>query len=215
MNTFIEPARTRGKAATRARVLAAARAALEQRGYEGTNLRDVAREAGVAVGTVLLHFEDKRDLLHAAFHDSLAQAAAEALAAARGRASLEARLATLAGGLFASYERRRDLSRALLRESLFADEPWASRFAAQVGALSADLAGFVDEAKARGELRPDADGAVLVAAFFSFYYFALLAWLQGGHPEPRRLFGALLAQHLGPLAPATPARGTTRARRPR
>jgi AcrR family transcriptional regulator len=50
-------------AATRERLLVAANALFAEHGYEGTSIGDVAREAGVGVGTVYHHFSDKRALL--------------------------------------------------------------------------------------------------------------------------------------------------------
>jgi hypothetical protein len=93
------------------------------------------------------------------------------------------------------------LSRALLRESLFASPPWSERFAEQIAEVHAHVAALATEAKRRGELAASADVALFGASFFSFYYFALLAWLQGGHPEPLRLFRGMLAQHLVGLRP--------------
>lgn len=48
---------------TRERLLAAARDLFGRDGYEGTSIGEVASEAGVGVGTVYHHFEDKRALL--------------------------------------------------------------------------------------------------------------------------------------------------------
>jgi AcrR family transcriptional regulator len=58
------PRRTqpRGKA-TREKLLLAARSLFAQDGYEGASIGDVARAAGVGVGTVYHHFADKRALL--------------------------------------------------------------------------------------------------------------------------------------------------------
>jgi AcrR family transcriptional regulator len=196
-------ARLEQKAATRARILEVARAELERVGFEATNIREVARAAGVAPGTVLLHFEDKRDLLHAALFDDLEATWARARATAKHR-SLEADLTVLARTFFDYYEARPALSRALLRESLFASPPWAQRFAAQIAEVHAHVAALVVAAKARGELAEGADPALTGAAFFSFYYFALLAWLQGGHGDPVGLFRRLLAQHLAGLSATVP-----------
>ena len=49
--------------ATRERLLRAAESLFSQKGYEGTSIGDVARGAGVGVGTVYHHFPDKRALL--------------------------------------------------------------------------------------------------------------------------------------------------------
>jgi AcrR family transcriptional regulator len=49
--------------ATRAKVLDAAEALFRSQGYDGASMNDVARGAGVAVGTLYHHFPDKRALL--------------------------------------------------------------------------------------------------------------------------------------------------------
>ena len=52
----------RGRA-TRAKLLHSAERLFMQSGYDGTSMNDVARHAGVGVGTLYHHFEDKRALL--------------------------------------------------------------------------------------------------------------------------------------------------------
>ena len=200
MNVFTEqkPKRSDQKAATRARILEVARAELERSGYEATNIRGIANAAGVSTGAVLLHFQDKQDLLHAALFGDL-ERTWQAVHPKLGRKSIEADLATLARTFFAFYKARPALSRALLRESLFAAPPWSNRFASQVGDVHSVVAALAAAAIKRGEMKSDVDTALFGAAFFSFYYFALLAWLQGGHPDPLRLFRRLLNQHINGL----------------
>jgi AcrR family transcriptional regulator len=201
VNTFIESgaaksgARKQAKEATRARVLDAARGQLEALGFERTSIRGVAKEAGVATGTVLLHFPDKRDLLHAALFDDLEHTWTVARDA-KGKRTLRRELVRIAKAFFDYYAQRPVLSRALLRESLFAEPPWAARFAAQIADVHRHVASLADRSRERGEVDARTDGALLAAAFFSFYYFALLAWLQGGHGDPLGLFERLLAEHL-------------------
>ena len=43
-------------------VLSAAHALFLERGYDAVGLRDIAKEAGVSIGTVYAYFSDKRDL---------------------------------------------------------------------------------------------------------------------------------------------------------
>lgn len=183
------------KALTRARILDVARARLEEVGFDATSIRDVAKDAGVAPGTVLLHFPDKRDLLHAALFDGLEQVWARAKRPTKAR-TLEPALTAIARAFYAFYAARPALSRALLRESLFAAPPWRDRFGAQVAEVHAHVAALAYAARDRGELGAELDIDLLGAAFLSFYYFALLAWVQGSHDDPTRLFRRLLAQHL-------------------
>ena len=51
------------KAATRQRVLDAARELFDTQGYEGTTIREIARRAGVAVGSVFTTFASKGEIL--------------------------------------------------------------------------------------------------------------------------------------------------------
>jgi AcrR family transcriptional regulator len=52
------------KAETRARVVAAARALFSERGYEAATIRDIAKRARVAPGSVFTTFASKAELLH-------------------------------------------------------------------------------------------------------------------------------------------------------
>jgi AcrR family transcriptional regulator len=64
--TYRSPLRQQQAADTRAAVLAAATALFAARGWSGTGMREVAREAGVSVETVYAGFRSKTDLLMAA-----------------------------------------------------------------------------------------------------------------------------------------------------
>jgi AcrR family transcriptional regulator len=54
---------------SRTRILAAARKSFESAGYRRTSIARIAREAGIAVGTVYRHFESKEDLLVAVLRE--------------------------------------------------------------------------------------------------------------------------------------------------
>ena len=116
MNAFIaSTARKKAKAATRARILETARAQLEELGFEGTSIRSVATAAGVATGTVLLHFPDKRDLLHATVFDDLELTWRRVKAKARaGGKTLRQELVGIAKAFFDYYARRPALSLSLI-----------------------------------------------------------------------------------------------------
>ncbi|MDY7226926.1 TetR/AcrR family transcriptional regulator [Hyalangium rubrum] len=204
--------RAEQKTETRRLILEVAKRHFEARGFVDTNIREVAREAGVATGTVLLHFRDKEDLLHAALFEDLEREIEEALGTVP-EGTLEERLAHLTRRMFGFYADRPALSRTLLKESLLASPPWAERFAAQVAKVHQRITALADEAAREGELASDASTALLGVAYFSFYYFALIAWVQGGHPDPAALVGRLMRQHLDGLRPA-PAPRTRSPQRP-
>lgn len=183
------------KEATQARILEVARRHFEREGFEAANIRAIAAEAGVATGTVLLHFTDKTGLLHASLYEDLENAIARCLAT-KTRGPLLTRLSAVARLFYVYYSERPKLSRTLLRESLFAAEPWRGRFTSQVVRVTTHVAMLVEEAKAEGEIARSTDARLLSVAFCSFYYFALIGWVQGGIDDPLALFKTLMAQHL-------------------
>ncbi len=188
------------KEATGKAVLEAAREEFERVGFEAANLRAIAARARVSAGTVLHHYGDKRELLHAALFDDLDETLRRALAEL-GPGPLETQLSGLTRAVFRYYQRRPKLSRTLLKESLFADGPWAEKFTAQVREVHGALVRLAGEAIARGELRPDVDGAMFAVAYFSFFYFALISWVQGAHGSPVELVEHLVRQLLEGLRP--------------
>lgn len=208
MNAFSGP-RTKTRAAqaaeTREAVLEAARHEFERVGFEQASIRDIAAKAGVSAGTVIHHHGDKRELLHAALFEALDAALRKALAGA-GPGPLEEQLGRVTVAVFRHYKRRPKLARTLLRESLFADGPWAKRFAAQAAEVHTALAGFVVAARDRGELRADVDPIRIAVAYLSFFYFGLIGWTQGGLARPEALVDGLVRQHLEGARPIRRAR---------
>ena len=194
------------KEATRARILDVARAHLERDGFQTTNIRAIAQEAGVAPGTVLLHFTDKLGLLHAALHDDLEEAIERSLST-RSRGSLLRRLCAVVRPFYAYYAARPSFSKTLLRESLLSESPWRERFTEQLLRVNAYVVAMVEKAKGSGELAPTTQVDIFATAFFSFYYMVLIAWVQGGLAEPLLLFELLMAQHItGSAGPSAEAR---------
>jgi AcrR family transcriptional regulator len=61
--TAAKAKRTRDAAASREAILVAAQHAFAEHGFHGARVEEIARAAGVAKGTVFLHFKDKESLL--------------------------------------------------------------------------------------------------------------------------------------------------------
>lgn len=148
----------------RDRILGAARAAVAEGGVDAT-MDDIARRAGLAVGTLYRHFPAKDDLLVAVLDDSVEKIAA----------LTEAALADVAGGvpvgpalgaLFRAVAARfaDDLALKAATGRLGADGDLASRLGAEMAAAQPGSAvlravtaitGVLDRARAAGAVRAD------------------------------------------------------------
>jgi len=91
------------QAERRDRILAAARAALEEQDYESIQMRDVAQRAGVALGTLYRCFTSKEHLYAAVLSD---WARRSAVAARRDLPSPEARVRARVHGVITAYQRQ-------------------------------------------------------------------------------------------------------------
>ncbi len=155
----------------RAAILVAALVLFGRYGYRRTSIDDLAREAGIAKGTVYLYFDTKESIFRALCGSVMARVLAEAEAAARASLPLRARLRRVLAAKF-------DYFHGLLHES-----PHASELLDSSNRLSADLfrradrayqrivARMIAEASKRGELRsvraplrPDAAADLLIAS---------------------------------------------------
>jgi AcrR family transcriptional regulator len=157
----------------------------------------------VAVGTVLLHFTDKLSLLHAALYEDLEIVIEQALRKS-SRGTLLNRVCGIVQTFFDYYALRPKLSRTLLRESWFAESPWKEKFGEQALRVSAHMMSLVEDAKVKREIDPSADAQLFGSAFLSYYFMALLVWVQGGLDSPMPFFKASMADYVSRLAPAGP-----------
>jgi AcrR family transcriptional regulator len=132
----------------RRRILAAAAVLFAERGID-VCLEDVARRAGVGIGTVYRRFPDRRALVDELLEEKVA--AIEALAAEALADDDPWR------GFTAFFERSQELHAAdrALTEALLAPECEARRVAAARARIEPLVAELIARAKRSGDLRPD------------------------------------------------------------
>jgi TetR/AcrR family transcriptional regulator, fatty acid metabolism regulator protein len=94
----------------RDRILTAATRVFARHGFFGAQVADVAREAGVAAGTVYLYFRSKDDLLISIFEKTMTSAIAEGRQALASLTDPEARLRRIARLHLARLGTDRDLA---------------------------------------------------------------------------------------------------------
>jgi AcrR family transcriptional regulator len=169
-----ESLRAQQKQRTRAALLAAAREAFAARGFDAATIRDIARRAGVATGTVFVHFPDKQALLAEVLHETL-QTALEAGWRTLPAAPLTDQLLHLADRLYRQYAAQPELARVLVKESLFMTGEPGRR-------LDVHRSAFFERVESL--LRPGAkpggpSPGELARVFFALYLSTLIAGLRG------------------------------------
>lgn len=160
--------RQRQKAATRHRILAVARSQFELHGYEGTKMRAVAAEAGVAAGTIFTHFPDKGALLIAAILEDLAETDRR-IAESLPPSPIRAQIRHLVKAGFGYWCRRPSLSTTLLREMYFIGGPPAKRRREETERFVGFCRELLENARDRGELRPDVDCGAVARGLYATY----------------------------------------------
>ena len=153
---LVHPLRTRLRAATVAAILDAAEEVVAEKGEAAASVQDIARHAGVAVGTLYNHFRDRQALLGALLAARRADLAArmEAALAASAAAPFRTRLLALLGAVCAEI----DAHRRYLTIILGSDAPRPLRPRGQPPAMhmiEAHAGALVAAGLREGALRPE------------------------------------------------------------
>lgn len=168
---------TRRKAAaleTRRLILAAAKAIYSEEGAVDAPISRLARQAGVAEGTIFSHFPDKPSLLAAALEDEIDTVLTAAWADTPRHGACRDQLLYLASRLYAFYSLRPALFRVLVKESLFLRGEWGRRVVEYTLRFVGQVAQLIEEAKRRGEYRETTDSLLAGRSFFGLYFIELV-----------------------------------------
>lgn len=191
-----ELGRARGAAAgdaTRAELLAAGRKLFGQRGFDGTSVRAITREAGANLGAVTYHFGSKRGLYAAVLEQGLRPIAARVEAAARSRGPALPRMLRVVEAYFEHFQEHPDLPHLLLQEVAAGKQP-PPVVLDILRKVKETIAGLQVEGSADGSVRPGHPVLTALSVVAQPVYMALVAPLLRtlgpvdlGEPETRRL----------------------------
>jgi len=155
----------RNRADKREKILDAAIAVFARRGYHGSRISDIAREAGIAYGLVYHYFKNKEEILGQVFErrwgvflEALEEIAAEQTSAAE-------KLSSVAALILNAYRVRPEWVKVLVieiqRSARFAEPGQLRAFGQFFGVVERILL----EGQRAGELRPDVDPRIACTAF--------------------------------------------------
>lgn len=162
-------------------------AALElflSKSFDETTTREIAAAAGVAMGTLFLYADNKRDLLFLISNDHLRQINKEAEAEAAMKRPVLASFLHVFRLHYLFFGKHPELSRAMLREMIFYG---TGKQSLEFQAIRSQLLTLLTKIARRGqknaELRSDADAANIAWIMFSIYQVEIRRWLMGEQPD--------------------------------
>ncbi len=179
--------RDRMSAERQDRIQLAARKLLSANGYEATTLREVAKAAGVGLGTLFSYIRDKRDLIYVIFNSEVDRVADLALAAPRHWQAFDQKILGITEPHFRMFAGDPVLSRILLSEVLMLTPGSHLNFHLSIrDRLIRGIADVVVEAQERGEIL-SSTGADTIAKNIFFAFSGTVRWwiAASAHPDWR------------------------------
>lgn len=160
------------------RILNAARQRFVQQGFHDTTIQDIARDAGIGLGTLYLYARSKEDLLVLVFRETLL----EMIDSAYARIPAEEAIVDQVLAFFATHidwhRAHQSLARTVLKELSFpgtAQRRDDVRLIMQ--ATFARLTELLGRAQSLGQLAPDMPSATVVSSIFGLYFHHLQGFL--------------------------------------
>ncbi|MEZ7198460.1 TetR/AcrR family transcriptional regulator [Pseudodesulfovibrio karagichevae] len=189
-----ETLRGRRKAETRQRIQEAARRLISERGFEATTMRGLAREAGVGVGTIALHFRDKTSLLFSSFFDEIDAISRRAIDGAPKDLPFREQCRHMLRTMYNYYGGNTLFLRSVVKEALFATGEWKARFDGQLVEMVGKVAGLVEARKAVGEVRPEVSSLGVAMVCWSLYAGGLIDGLNRDRFDVEGQVAGVMAQ---------------------
>jgi AcrR family transcriptional regulator len=179
--------RERNKAERRRRVLEAARAVFLEHGYEDATTREIAKRAGVAVGTVFVYARDKRDLLMTIVNDDLEAVTEASFAALDSSRPFLDQLIALFEPRYRYWVRDPELSTFALHETASArvrDVPSETeRFYRRRNRMLDKIAEIVAAEQGAGRLGTPDDPETIALFLMGTYLAHARFWLSDNDPK--------------------------------
>lgn len=162
------------------RILGAARALFQSQGYSATTTQQIARAAGIAIGTLFLYARNKEDLLLQVFLDDIFDVIDKADQAAASARGIHRQLDRFFAVFFDYHAEDEDLSHQLIRELTFIRNPeQLDSIRQMITTLIARIEQRIVLAAQAGPAPSDFDPHQAARALFGLYYHHLQNWLGG------------------------------------
>jgi TetR/AcrR family fatty acid metabolism transcriptional regulator len=150
-----------------------------RKGYYNSRVSDIAREAGIAAGTIYLYFKTKDDILVTLFRDKMAEfvgALRKAIADERDAASKVRRLVSLH---FCMLEENPELAEVVQVELRQGQKFFRGASSQEIGAYFALIGSVLEEGVAEGRFRSSLPVKVATKMLFGAMDQMATSWVLG------------------------------------
>ncbi len=161
--------RERNKLDKRRRIVAAATALFQEKGFEDTTTAEIAKAAGIGAGTLYLYVESKEDLLVSAFVNVAGGAWAAAFDLVDPSADVVDQVLTLFMYVTDHHEADRRLARSFFKELPFVSPSGRDDTNVVADWFSTRLASLLGDASTCGKLAPEVPKSTLAFNLYSIW----------------------------------------------
>jgi AcrR family transcriptional regulator len=173
------------KAEKRQRIRMAALTLFSKQGYEATTLRQIARLAQVALGTLSLYAQDKRDLVLLIFNEKISDVIDRAWKASLAENSIAEQVTAFFSVFYKDFYKDPALSRTHLQLNFYSGGLHAAEYHAHRARVFDCLEALVRKARERGEIATSEDPALIARHLFFLFSAAVRWWIAAQSPNLR------------------------------
>jgi TetR/AcrR family fatty acid metabolism transcriptional regulator len=150
-----------------------------RKGYYQSRVSDIAREAGIAAGTIYLYFKTKDEILITLFRDAMDRFVASVRSAVAAEPDAVSKLRRVIKLHFEMLEAHPELAEVVQVELRQGQKFFGGASSHEISAYFALIASVFEEGLASGQLRPDLPVKVATKALFGAMDQLATSWVLG------------------------------------
>src|SRR5712691_7992732 len=160
-------------------IIEAAVRVFARKGYYNSRVSDIAREAGIAAGTIYLYFKTKDDILVTLFRDKMADFVGVLRKAIAGEADAASKIRRLVSLHFRILEESPDLAEVVQVELRQRQKFFRGASSQEIGAYFALIGSVLEEGVAEGRFRSGLPVKVATKILFGAMDQVATSWVLG------------------------------------
>jgi len=160
-------------------IIEAAVRVFARKGYYHSRVSDIAREAGIAAGTIYLYFKTKDDILVTLFRDKMAEFVSALRKAIAGEPDAASKVRRLVSLHFSMLEENPDLAEVVQVELRQGQKFFRGASSQEIGAYFALIGSVLEEGVAERRFRSDLPVKIATKMLFGAMDQMATSWVLG------------------------------------